>query len=409
MRPSLSSIFHTYTQRFRVKDPYFMHPPDPSLCLSIVIPSYKEPDILTTLRSLAACQPPPGAVEIIVVVNAPENAGLKVLEYNQHTLMQLADWDKEKPAHCSLLLIREENLPLKFAGAGLARKIGMDEAARRWAMLGKDGPILCLDADCTVSDHYLQAAHSAFSDPAAGLGHFQFEHLYAQESDPVLRAGILQYELHLRCYIQGLKMAGYPFARHTVGSCMAVRASVYAQGGGMNRRKAGEDFYFLHKLLPLVGWKEIPATVYPACRASDRVPFGTGKAQTDWQRNPGTFYSYHPEIYKRLKLLFEAVPEWYGNEVSLEPFAPGLRDFLEEAGLIPKVLQMRKQSNSPAVFRRRYWQWMDGFMVLKLTHHLRDRGLPSLPVIEVAQTLSGKPVEDPEQLLEYFRELDRSL
>src|SRR5690606_18843697 len=207
----------------------------------------------------------------------------------------------------------------------------------------------------------------SFADPSTKVGHFNFEHPYQQLSDPVLRSGIVHYELHLRCYIQGLKIAGYPYSVHTVGSCMAVRTSVYALTGGMNRRKAGEDFYFMHKIVPLGGWKGIAATVYPSCRISDRVPFGTGKAQTEWQNNPGIFYTYHPEIYCLLKPLFSCGPTWYGNEIKTKTFPKQIIDFLSRTGFIQKVQMMQVQSNSPEVFRKRFWQWMDGFMVMKLT------------------------------------------
>jgi len=36
---------------------------------------------------------------------------------------------------------------------------------------------------------------------------------------------IAAYELHLRYYVQALRYAGFPHAHHTVGSCLAVRAT----------------------------------------------------------------------------------------------------------------------------------------------------------------------------------------
>jgi len=51
----------------------------------------------------------------------------------------------------------------------------------------------------------------------------------------------------------------------TVDSYIAVR--------GMNRREAGEDFYFLNKLAKLGDIGQIHATtVYPSARPSRRVP-----------------------------------------------------------------------------------------------------------------------------------------
>jgi len=256
--------------------------------------------------------------------------------------------------------------------------------------LDKDGPILCLDADCTVSTDYLTAAEIAFENPELTLGHFEFCHDWKNEPDPLLRRGIIEYELHLRCHILGLASAGYPFAVHTVGSCMAVRASAYAKAGGMNRRKAGEDFYFMHKLLPLGGFGYLPATVFPSCRVSDRVPFGTGRAQWEWMSSSEARTTYSSKIYFLLKQFFDQIPSWYAGEVVWDKLNPKVASFLRLQELEEKRLQMRQQSNSQAVFFRRFWQWMDGFMVLKLVHYLRDNGFPNEPVLLVAKVLNDK-------------------
>ncbi|HSI76440.1 MAG TPA: glycosyltransferase family 2 protein [Lunatimonas sp.] len=384
----MRQLLSIYTQRFLVNPAYIKSVPDPNLSLIVVIPSYKEPDILSTLQSLAACHPAKGRVEVIITVNAAEGSGPEIAKINQCTIDQIENWKaNQKPSFINVFTIREERLPEKFAGAGLARKIGMDEALRRWCWLDRDGPILCLDADCSVSKDYFIAAEKAFENPELKLGHFEFCHNWENETNPLLRQGIIEYELHLRCHILGLANAGYPFAMHTVGSCMSVRASTYAKAGGMNRRKAGEDFYFMHKLLPLGGFEYIPATVYPSCRISDRVPFGTGRAQWERMINRKLSTTYSSEIYLILKEFFKQVPNWYAKEVSFDKLNPEVVAFLLKHQLKEKISQMKRQSKSYDVFFRRFWQWMDGFMVLKLVHYLRDHGLPDQPVLFVAEDL----------------------
>ena len=387
----MQQLLNTYVRRFQVNPAYDVSLPNPGLSLIVVIPSFKEPDILSTLNSLAACHPPNGYVEIIVLINAPEDAGVETIGINQTTFDQLIDWKtKHQPHYMDLLILREENLPVKFAGAGWARKIGMDEALRRWASLNIDGPILCLDADCTVSQNYLLAAERAFVNQGLSLGHFEFYHLWQNEPNAVLRKGIIAYELHLRCHILGLAIAGYPFAVHTVGSCMAVRASVYAKVGGMNRRKAGEDFYFMHKILPLGGFEYLPATVYPSCRVSDRVPFGTGRAQLEWVIGGSERTTYSHSIYEVLRELFEEIETWFLRDIAWDKLHPQVAAFLRKHQLQEMILQMKQQSTSQAVFRKRFWQWMDGFKLLKLVHYLRDNGFPNKPLEDVAQELNQK-------------------
>ena len=156
----------------------------------------------------------------------------------------------------------------------------------------------------------------------------------------------------------------------------------------MNRRKAGEDFYFMHKLLPLGGFRYLPATVFPSNRVSDRVPFGTGRAQWEWMTTGNSRTTYASGIYSILKDFFEQVPTFYDQDASFRNLSPEVAAFLRKHKLEESLLKMKQQSNSEGVFFRRFWQWMDGFMVLKLVHYLRDNGFPNEHVFQVAEYLN---------------------
>ncbi len=267
-----------------------------------------------------------------------------------------------------------------------------------------------LDADCIVSENYLVEAEKAFENKNVEVAHVHFEHIYQNEPDETLREGIINYELHLRFYVQGLKLAGFPHAVHTVGSCMAVRASRYAKSGGMNRRKAGEDFYFLHKLVVNGGWQDIiHAAVYPSCRISDRVPFGTGRAQMEWlEEGIGETYNY--EIYELLQPLFSSIEKYYQSGLTLN-FIPPINDFLMNINGVQKVEEIRNKSVSFEVFQKHFWQWMDGFLVMKLVHYLRDHGYPNQPVLatskELLHKMNLKNADSLPTALDQFRLLDK--
>ena len=67
----------------------------------------------------------------------------------------------------------------------------------------------------------------------------------------------------------------FPYVFHTVGSAMAVKALPYVKAGGMNRKQAGEDFYFIQKLVPSGGYFNLNSTtVYPSPRISFRFHSG---------------------------------------------------------------------------------------------------------------------------------------
>ncbi len=122
MKSSLIQIIETYINRFQVNQPYFSTRSRDDLSLIIAIPAYKEPNIKATLDSLAKCQPPSGTVEIIITINAPEHASLMDLEVNLQCENQIIEWLTSKPDFLEVLIIKEESLPQKHAGAGLPEK-----------------------------------------------------------------------------------------------------------------------------------------------------------------------------------------------------------------------------------------------------------------------------------------------
>lgn len=342
-----------------------------------MIPCHNEPDLIGTLESLILCEPVGYKVEVIVVVNDAEGTRSDVRFTNERTIESFENWiQKNQHNQFSFHLIEALGLPKKHAGVGLARKIGMDEALRRFISIGKDGTIVCLDADCTVSKNYLLAIDKHFVKSAAGLGEVYFEHVYEKESNEDLKQGIINYELFLRYYVKGLQQAGFPYAIQTIGSCMLVKASVYAKHGGMNKKKAGEDFYFLHKIIPHEAFTLVnQATVYPSCRVSDRVPFGTGKAQNDWlNQKEKTYFTYAPKVFDDLKALLGNVEAFYINkssEVVVKlPEAP--RTFIKCFQLLEKIEAIKANCPDVHQFQKQFFIWFDGFMCMKFVHFVRD-------------------------------------
>ena len=103
-----------------------------ALGIVVVIPAYNEPDLWQSLQSLMDCQTTDCAVEVIVVVNYPEGSTDEVVANAEANiqLVQRAN-DIKNSEYFRLYAIDASNLTKKHAGVGLARKIGMDEAAWR--------------------------------------------------------------------------------------------------------------------------------------------------------------------------------------------------------------------------------------------------------------------------------------
>lgn len=150
--------------------------------------------------------------------------------------------------------------------------------------------------------------------------------------------------------------------------------------GGMNRRQAGEDFYFLHKLTKLGQLTEInDAFVYPSGRVSDRVPFGTGAAMTKWMNYTDDLaQTYRFQAFLDLKLLFGRVDEFYKIGTAcysdIQTSIPStVEKFLVSISFEEKLAEINRNSSSPESFRKRFFQVFDAFQVLKFLNQVHEQ------------------------------------
>jgi hypothetical protein len=405
-----------YFQRFGFCGRQIECAPSPNLGLVVVIPCYAEPDLIGALEALWRCERPQCAVEVITIINSAEDAIPSVHALNRDTAEKARAWTL---AHADdglrFFCLNFEDLPAKTAGVGLARKIGMDEALRRLSDVGRiEGAIVCFDADCTCDPNYLIEIERFFATrPQAPGCSIYFEHPLDGSEEARIYEAITRYELHLRYYIEGLRYAGFPYAFHTIGSSMAVRARVYAAQGGMNKRQAGEDFYFLHKVIPLGGFGEINGTrVLASPRPSDRVPFGTGRAVREYL-NSGRFESYPLQAFDDLRFLFADVSMLYQSDEALGGCSEVLRDFLKWQKVESHLKLIREHTASPAAFQKRFFHWFDGFMAMKYIHFARDRAYGSGDIENVAGAMYRRRIRalfaptTTHELLGACRELQR--
>jgi hypothetical protein len=314
--------------------------------------------------------------------------------------------------------LRDDELPAAHAGVGLARKIGMDEAAGRMAQTsGCDGIIISLDADCRVARNFLTQVRGEFiaHPDCPGLSIY-FEHPLSESGEPINEAMEL-YELHLRYYVAGQRWARFPYAFHTIGSAMACRASVYAAQGGMNRRRGGEDFYFIQKLIALGGYRALTGTtVFPATRTSDRVPFGTGPAIRDALDRQGQLETFAPEIFSDLKCFCEAVREPGPAAIrdAIRGLPSPIRRFLDESEFQDRLSEIERNVASAGALQKRVFRWFNAFRFLKFAQYSSRNDYPRIPVPEAAARLAQtaeffESAEglDAATMLSRYRQLDK--
>ena len=382
-----------YMSRYGFTDRLISESPSVNLNIVVVIPCYKESDLKSSLQSLLDCALPKCDVEVIVVINASELESEEVKALNlityHETIEFMQEWNSSRITGYVLL---HHDLPKKHAGVGLARKIGMDEAVRRFEFLEKPrGIIVCYDADSSCDANYLVELEKHFKENClTNACSIHFEHpLVGERYSSRIYDAITDYELHLRYYIQIQKWCGFDHAFQTIGSSMAVRSDIYQKQGGMNKRKAGEDFYFLHKVIPLGDFSELKTTkTIPSPRQSDRVPFGTGRAVNEiLEANDDDYLTYAPETFISLKPFFDSIDHLFENETVANDCEELVYSFLRTQGFDQNLLEIRKQSKTIETFRNRFFRWFNGFMLMKFAHYSRDHFYVNIPVEEAVGKL----------------------
>ncbi|MCX2745294.1 hypothetical protein OO013_15555 [Mangrovivirga sp. M17] len=412
----VEKTFSTYLNRYATDDYQIEEKIPEDTDAIVVLPSFFEEGLLKSLQSLAD-NITNFTVCVFVVINEPESTDDKIAQFHKEQFEQLKSWIKKNESHNlhffpgNICKIRN-----KIAGVGMARKAGMDEAFRQLQNINNlTAPIICFDADATCQNNYLECVISYFKDhPKSPGASIAFEHPLTDND--LINKGIILYESHLHYYIAALRYAEYPYAYHTVGSSMACRADAYATIGGMNKRKAGEDFYFLHRVIPMGNYGQVHNTrIFPEARISDRVPFGTGRAMIEFT-NGKEIETYCPEIFYILRPLFEILNS--GNVISdfhlnhlKDILHPALMEYLRENDLIEKIKTASTGAKNNHSRFKKYYEVFDGLTVLKIVHHLTDHYYQKVPVESASKFIFQKhyklkeiPIE-PFEILKTWRVL----
>ena len=367
----------------------------------IVIPCYKEPELNRTVQSLFDCIHGDFPVEIILLINSYGIDSDEVVAMNRDSYRQMKDYaSKNNSSTFFLTPILVENLPGHQTGAGLPRKLGMDEAIRRFNG-NKSGIIVSLDADCLVESNYITEIYRNFKEFRLNSATIEFHHPveHLDASDP-LRIATVNYEDYLRYYRLALEYCGYPYTFFTIGSAFAITVETYLKVGGMGKQQSGEDFYFLQKVFPLGRTRFIDTTcVYPLARVSDRVPFGTGPAlQKMLAENQLSKYSYRIEAFESLKDFFGRIDFFYKKpKKEIEDLLVDLPEylllFLEENGFLSKIEEINRHTASLPNFRKRFFDYFNAFKILKYLNFVHPAYFELADVKEQYALITNKMIK----------------
>ena len=410
---SFISVVDQYFKRFQTKKIQIDLLPSNDLKIIIVIPVYNEENISATLDSLFINQDDLSfSVEVITLVNNSEDAKLEIKEQNLATFKEIKKLSQTyQIINITLIPVYINNLDQKHAGVGWARKLGMDLALQRFKKINYDGVIVGLDADTTVESNYLNSIYHFFKKTNFNSASIHFEHpTEGNEFDDFHYQQIINYELHLRYYKNSLEFANLPYSYHTIGSAFAVSASSYAKQGGMNRRKAGEDFYFITKLIKGEKFGEITKTkVIPSPRISDRVPFGTGRSIYEGINNQkNLLLTYDFKSFEAIKNWIELIENKLFN---YENFPVLIKTFMSKDKWTKNHLMILNNTNSDIKYMKLFFSVYDSFWILKLIHFLRDNHHSNSSLFLNTNALLLKlgypPIKSTIEQLIFFRNLDK--
>lgn len=382
-------------ERYLHRNPLSFYPAfSGGLSLIVIIPVLDEPELFETLDSLRACRLTKGGAGVIAVVNHAENCDAEIKKRNEATLKALREYVSAArtpgPEFC---IVPAFDLPVAESGVGVVRKMAMDAAAWYFYTAKRpDGIIASLDADTLVEANYFEELIRYFgTSDAAGVA-IHYAHRW-DGAERELQEAIVKYELYLRYYCRALRYTGHPHAYQCIGSAFACRASDYAAQGGMNKKQAGEDFYFLQKLIATGRFADLTTTtVLPSSRISSRTPFGTGQSVRKIMEDGGVFLTYHPAAFRVLKPFFEGISSLYRAEEQtvrdyMRKQPECLRRFLESAAFPEKIREVNDNVASLPFFRKRFFDYFNAFRVLKYLNFVHAGYFEKLPVETAAAEL----------------------
>ena len=368
--PSLNNI-STYLKKRGISGPWKIEPLiNRTFNQAIVIPAYSEFKFLSqTLESINKNKPELlNQTLVAVVINNANNSPQSVKKNNQLTLQKLNGNNYQFPHAVIDAASSGLELPLKHAGVGLARKIGMDLVLPY--LISPKSLIFCTDADTKVSPDYLSKVTQYFDSHNTSAAVIGFDHL--QSEDSAINDAIGKYENFLKTTAEKMKDAGSPYGYVSMGSTIVCTAEAYCAVGGMSRKKATEDFYFLQELTKYCGVHNIPETlVFPSPRPISRVYLGTGYRMEQLQKGFDiTNLYYSDDAYRYLSKWLQLGGSAWESSLNdllkdIKSIHPNLIGFLKIEGI--EIIWSKIQNNAPSElhFKEQFHRWFDGLKTIR--------------------------------------------
>tara|TARA_Y100001970_G_scaffold291554_1_gene429123 strand:- start:1624 stop:2784 length:1161 start_codon:yes stop_codon:yes gene_type:complete len=304
---------------------------------------------------------------VSLVINNSNKENQKIIDNNKKTFQKLLEYQSNYEFLIIDAFSKNNSIDEKDAGVGMARKISIDMTLQ----YSKSDSIICfIDADTKLSKKYLNTIYSSYIENQWEAATVDFKHL---RDEPETVDYINNYEKFLKSTSINLKNSGSPYSYVPLGSTMICTKNAYIAVGGMNKRKAAEDFYFLQELQKTMGIFYIDdILVHPSSRYLNRSYLGTStrlKQSLKGELNIDTLY------YS--KQSFNILSKWIAS--ALNSNKTSYANILERCNKIDSKLSkvlislnLEKAwdgiTNAPTKehFEKQFHRWFDAFKTLKL-------------------------------------------
>jgi hypothetical protein len=344
----------------------------------IVIPCYNEFDyIFDTLTSINKQKS--NLLEdtlVIIVINNSDSDNFNIKENNikthQSLIQKIYKYDFISIDCFSL----KYQLTKDVAGVGYARKIGLDFALEY--ALNTKSVLCCLDADTLIDDKYLDKISYNYIINKINVGIINFKH--QKSNDPILEEGIRKYESILKEIAHNIEKTGSPYGYVSMGSTITCNVKSYVACGGMNIKKATEDFYFLQSLAKYTKIEKIKdILVFPSSRNENRVYLGTGFRMDEYYKNK-TFKNldFNQDSYNQLSKIIKIVKNnsMKDGEAVFKELSYQLNEksiaFLIEKKVESILNKFKNNAKDIKQYNLFFNQWFDALTIMKFLKYLNN-------------------------------------
>lgn len=392
------------------------------LDIYFAIPVLDENEYLFKTLDCIAAQNCSNNIYVYICINQPDswwyNEKIAICHRNQELLSLLQKGYKNSNINIIDKTTKGKGWIDKKGGVGVARKTVVDSILEK----ALDTDILInMDADTTFDTNFVTAIVNTFQTytKIEALNIPYYHNLTGNDEQD---RAMLRYELYLRNHMLNMLRINSPYAFTAFGSAIACFIKSYKAVDGFDSQTAGEDFYFLQKIVKYGKLKlYTPATVYPSARCSNRVTFGTGTAIADFRANNYSRYPiYHYKIFDSIAKTYELIDNIFEKDVD-SILISFLMKYYQEEDLWSKL---RNNFKTPASFKKAFHHKIDGLRLFQFLRYMQAElnendniclkefvnvFYPNLSIVDENFSIDNSPIETINELRDSFVLVENSM